>query len=164
MGVSVCACFTLQCVRGGLCQRAAIWLDQWATDGDQRAPSIRQRRLQWRHVVELNRGEAANEAFRSCLHHFLVEVLPPCWVERGKVHVVTAGDRFDYTNYSHFWVAKWRMTKEWSRGTVRPKAQQGDDVRAFQQLSEHNGRTYWWLCPMSGIWLRSALHQMTVCT
>lgn len=34
----------------------------------------------------------------------------------------------------------------------------------FEYFAEWNGRTYWWLCPMSRFWLRSALHQMTACT
>lgn len=53
---------TLQCVRGGLGQSAAVGLDQRAADGDQRAAPVHQRRLQGSHVVELDGGEAAHEA------------------------------------------------------------------------------------------------------
>lgn len=72
------SCFTLQSVRRRLRQRAAVRLDQRAADGHQRAPSVGQRRFQRRHVVELDRGQAANEAFRSRLHHLLTEGLRPC--------------------------------------------------------------------------------------
>lgn len=68
-------CLTLQRVRGGLCQSATVWLHQRTADGDQGAPSVRQRRLQRGHVVELDRGEAADETFRSRLHHVFAEVV-----------------------------------------------------------------------------------------
>lgn len=74
--IGVCEPFTLQSVGGGLRQSSTIWLHQWTTDGDQWASSIRQRCLQRCNVIELDWGEAANETFRSCLHYFIVEVLP----------------------------------------------------------------------------------------
>lgn len=64
-------------MRGGLRQGAAVGLDQRAADGDQRAPPVHQRRLQGRHVVELDGGEAADEAVRRRLCHLLSEVLSP---------------------------------------------------------------------------------------
>lgn len=100
------ACFTLQCVRRGLRQCAAVRLDQWTADGDQWTSSIHQRRLQWRHVIELDRGQAANEALRSRLRDFLIEVLPP--YRKSRIYVVTDGDGF--------WVVKSRMTKQRWRG------------------------------------------------
>lgn len=75
----------MQRVRGGLGQSAAVGLDQRAADGDQRAAPVHQRRLQGSHVVELDGGEAADEAVGRRLRHLLVEVLPPWSGERGGV-------------------------------------------------------------------------------
>lgn len=41
-------------------------------------------------MIELDRGEAANEALRSCLRDFLIEVLPP--YRKLRIYVGTDGD------------------------------------------------------------------------
>lgn len=86
---------TLQGVRRGLGQSAAVGLDQRAADGDQGAAAVHQRRLQGSHVIELDGREAAHEAVRRRLRHLLVEVLPPWRGEEPSVSGRETGSRKD---------------------------------------------------------------------
>ncbi len=67
-------------------------------------------------MIELNRGQAADETFRGCLHYFLTEVLPSCR-DTVEIYVVTDGDMFDFVNYIYIKV-KIKYIDKWCNETM----------------------------------------------